>query len=91
MGVALMYLLDPSQGRSRRTAVGDTTRRLYNKARSASPALLPQRWSPSTRYLAGAGALAAVTLATVATRRHSHRKAARATNANQAWNPAGLA
>jgi hypothetical protein len=131
LGAALMYLLDPAQGRRRRALVRDQARRLARltgegvgtlsrdvshrlsslKARASSvgdasasdadvpslqggrtlPLWMQRHWSPATRALAGAGALAGVTLAVVTISRQSRSRTAHSVEATDTWDPAGFA
>lgn len=55
------------------------------------PSWMQRRWSPTTRALAGAGALAGVTLAVVTMSRQSRSRTAHAVDAADNWDPAGFA
>ena len=55
------------------------------------PSWLQRRWSPTTRAVASAGALAGFTVAAIAMSRRSHSRTASAVDVSENWDPAGFA
>jgi hypothetical protein len=52
---------------------------------------MQRRWSPTARALAGAGAVAGVTLAVVTISRQSRSRTVHGVDAADNWDPAGFA